>query len=133
MEADIIARIDQPAFFDASVPSTSRFLAAMVAAQDITGNTTIDELQRLAARLEVTFEVAKAHAYTVGIDHLAQHQRDDARRASKVARLAASASNQGERRAAIAQLNRILAELGLYYLPQVGDRLEIERGPQPRR
>jgi hypothetical protein len=127
LQSDIVERIDHPALFDSAAPTTARFLAALVQAEDRADRLPLDELESLASKLEVTFEVAKAHARVVGLQHLPRGKRDDARRAGKAARLAREASTDGERRAATTQLRRILDSLALYYLPDVSDRLEIER------
>lgn len=129
LKLDVLTRIEQPALFDSAVPTTSRFLTALVRAEDSIDDLDIDQLEQLAARLEVAFEVAKDHAAAVGIAHLPEDLRDDGRRASKAARLAQAAASDGERRAATTQLNRILDSMALYYMPSVTERLEIEAPP----
>ena len=126
LKLDIVTRIDHPALFDGAAQPTARFLSALVQADGVTVDTPVKELEAVASRLEVTFEVAKDHARTVGIAHLPEEHRDDARRASKVARLAQESPNEGERRAAMEQLNRILESMALYYMPDVDEVRAIE-------
>lgn len=128
LKLDLLARIDEPALFDGSEPLTARFLSALVEADDVADELPLPQLEALASRLEVSFEVAKAHARTVGIHHVPDDRRDDARRASKVARLARSATSDGERRAAVAQLGRILDGMALHYMPASVETLAIEQG-----
>lgn len=117
LQLDVLHRIEHPALFDGSAPSTARFLAALVRTDDATPDTPIGTLEQLAAQLEITFATAKQHAATAGITHLPEDKRDDARRAAKAAHLARETVSDGERRAARTQLNRILKDLGLHYMP----------------
>lgn len=127
LKLDLLARIDEPALFDGSEPLTARFLSALVEADDVADELPLPQLEALASRLEVSFEVAKAHARTVGIHHVPEDRRDDARRAAKVARLARAATSDGERRAAVAQLGRILDGMALHYMPASVETLAIEQ------
>lgn len=126
LQADVVYRIDHPALFDGSAPHTARFLAAMVAAQDLGPDTPVAQLEEAASKLEVAFAVAKRHAEAVGIAHLPEAKRDDVARASKIAKLARDAGTDGERTAALVQLNRVLGELAVHYLPPVHDPRELE-------
>lgn len=126
LQMDVVERIDHPALFDPQAPHTAALLAALVRAEDLDADGDTVALQHAAAEIEALFSVAVRHAQRVGIDHLPVQQRDDARRAQKVARLARDASSQGEREAALRQLNRILESLALYYLPPVKDVRELE-------
>ncbi|SDL52360.1 hypothetical protein [Tessaracoccus oleiagri] len=126
LKLDLLARIDHPALFDGSEPLTARFLSVLVEADDVAEDLPLPQLEALASRLEVSFEVAKAHADAVGIHHLPDDRRDDARRAAKVARLARAATSDGERRAAVAQLGRILDGMALHYMPSAVETLAIE-------
>ncbi|WP_040282984.1 hypothetical protein [Tessaracoccus massiliensis] len=78
--------------------------------------------------MELTFNVAQANAERLGLEHLPEGARSDARRAGKAARLAAGATTPGERQASLAQVKRILDSLALYYLPTLVERLAIEAG-----
>lgn len=127
---DVVYRIDNPAFFDPAAPHTAKFLAALVRAEDMNEDMPLSELEDAAGELELLFALAKRHAETVGVAHLPKEKRDDAKRAAKVARLAREAATDGERDAAITQLNRVLTSLALYYLPPINDvkALENPRG-----
>ena len=67
--------------------------------------------------LRLAFVLARQHAERVGIRHAAPEFRDGLRRAVKAARLVVGAGTEGERDAALGQLQRILDSLALYYLP----------------
>lgn len=128
--SDIVYRIDNSALFDSSVPTTERFQTALLVWDD-RADASLDELDALAADLEISFAVAKDNAETLGLFHLPETARSDARRASKAARLAADSANEGERNASLHQLSRILDSLALYYLPRVtGERSALD-SPHP--
>lgn len=126
---DIVRRIEQSALFDAAVPATAAFEAALVEFDDVTEQTPTDRVDELASRVEVAYNVAEANAERLGLEHLPETARDDARRAGKAARLAASASTPGERQASLRQVKKILDALALYYLPTINEKLELEAGP----
>ena len=126
LKLDVVKRIDRPALFDGAAEPTARFLSALVRAEDGAADLPLGALESLASELEVSFEVAKSNARAVGIAHLPEEHRDDARRAAKVARLAQESPNEGERRAAIEQLGRILESMALYYMPDVDEVRAIE-------
>lgn len=130
LREDIAYRIECSALFDSAVPTTAEFEAALVAFDDVTDATATDEIDALASDVEVTFNVAQANAERLGIAHLPNEARADARRAGKAARLAAEAATQGEREASLTQVKRILESLSLYYLPTLDERLAIEAGPR---
>lgn len=115
--ADIAYRIENSALFDAAVPTTAAFEAALVRCDAEAPALSPSELEGLATDLEIAYSVAVDHAETVGFQHLPSTARDDARRAHKAAQLADGAATDGEREAAVAQVIRILSSLALYYLP----------------
>lgn len=129
LREDIAYRIEVSALFDPKVPTTAEFEAALVTFDDVTDLTPTDELDDLATEVEVAFNVAQANAERLGLAHLPEHARGDARRAGKAARLAAGASTDGERQASLTQVKRILDSLALYYLPTIDEKLAIEGGP----
>lgn len=126
LREDIVERIERPALFDPAVPATAEFEAALVAFQDVTQDTPTERVDELASEVEVTFNVAQANAERLGLAHLPEDVRDDARRAAKAARLAQGATTEGERVASLHQVKRILDSLALYYLPTLNERLSIE-------
>lgn len=125
---DIVYRIEQPALFDASAPTTEAFLVALWEFDQIPDDAPPREAEEAAARVEVTYGLARRHAETVGIRHVAPEKADDVRRAAKVARLAVAGASEGERSAARAQLNALLASLSLHFLPDAAELRALE-GP----
>lgn len=118
MLSDVAYRIEQSALFDSAVPTTRSFTNAMAVWDDLDpASASEDDVVRLAGTLRLAFRTARAHAETVGIDHLPVTARADARRAAGAARLAVGARTDGERAAAQEQVVRILRSLALYYLP----------------
>ena len=117
LSADIVYRIEASALFDPASTPTKSFEVALVRADTEAGSLTLDDLDELATELKIAFSVARDHAGTVGIGHLPATEREDARRASKAARLASRAATEGEREAALARVVRILDALALHYLP----------------
>ncbi|HJE50761.1 MAG TPA: hypothetical protein K8V15_02055 [Tessaracoccus flavescens] len=118
MLADVAYRIEQSALFDSTVPTTRTFDNALAVWNDLGAeHASEDEVVRLAGALKLAFDTARAHAETVGLDHLPATARAEARRAAGAARLAVSATTDGERRAAQAQVIRLLKSLALHYLP----------------
>lgn len=128
LEADIVYRINNSALFDTAVPATERFQMALIAWQDASDDS-VEEMNSLAADVEIAYSVARANAETLGLFHLPETARPDGRRAAKAARLALSATNEGERQASRHQLMRILNSLALYYLPDVKDAARAIEGP----
>lgn len=126
LREDVVVRIDQPALFDAAAPTTADLLAAFVLADDIDDATPLAEMERIAGEVEIAFATAQRHAERVGIDHLPEASRADARRASKTARLVRDGATEGERRAAREQLGRILDAMGLAHLPSPKEIRAIE-------
>lgn len=121
MLGDIAYRIENAALFDPAAPTTRQFDAAMAMWADVSERTDLDEVVRRAGMVQLTFEAARAHAETIGLAHLPAQARDDARRAAKASRLAASSTSQAERDAALDTAVRILGSLALYYLPDPSD------------
>lgn len=121
LRTDLVYRIENPALFDSAVPTTAAFEQALVDFDDAPE----EEREHRATQVEVRFTVAMQHAERVGIRHAEPEHRDELTRAAKVARLAASANSDGERRAALTQLQRILDSLALYYLPSRIDHPEL--------
>lgn len=126
LKLDIVYRIEHPALFDPQAEHTARFQSALVRAEDLDDSAPVQALEKIASELEILFSVAKRHAEAVGIAHLPPQKREDGRRAAKVARLSKDAGSEGERAAALVQLNRVLASLSLHYLPAVKDVRAIE-------
>lgn len=127
---DIVYRIENPALFDAASPATNAFEVTLVRADVDPGSLTIDEYDALAADLEIAYAVARDNAETLGMGHLPEGAVEDARRASKAARLARRATSDGEREAALAQVVRILESLALHYLPAPATaRRQLTTGP----
>lgn len=124
---DIVRRIEQPALFDQAAPATAAFLEALAKYEDAGS---LDERERAAADVEMTYSVALDHAKAVGLNHLPEHARDAGRRAAKAARLAAQAATGGERDASLQQVKRILDSLALYYLPTLDEQLAVEPPPE---
>ena len=118
LSTDIVYRIDYPALFDTAVPATEQFHAALIRFDNATG-LPVGKVEDLAAEVEVAYAVARDNAETVGHRHLPEAARDDARRAADAARLAQGAGTEGERVAAMTQVQRILDSLALYYLPTI--------------
>lgn len=116
--SDVIARIEQPALFDPAVETTRRFTSALIQWDDGEESLGAAERSTLAARVRLTFQAARDHADTVGMDHLPTEARERAARAAKVLRLAASSSSAGERESAQRRGMEILDSLMLYYLPR---------------
>lgn len=133
LREDVAYRIENPALFDPAVPATAEFEAALVAFEDVNDSTRTIDVDALASEVEVTFNVAQANAERLGLMHLPEHARSDARRAGKAARLAAGATTEGEREASLTQVKRILDSLALYYLPTLDETLAIEAPPAPVR
>ena len=125
MLTDVAYRIENSALFDSSVALTSRFETALAAWSDLSDVTPAEELVRCSAAVQVSFDAARANPETLGIGHLPETARDDARRAAGAARLAANAGTEAERVVAHATVVRILSSLGLYYLP-APTRLQVE-------
>ncbi|MDO5501505.1 MAG: hypothetical protein Q4F67_17690, partial [Propionibacteriaceae bacterium] len=125
LREDVAYRIESSALFDPKVPATAEFEASLVAFDDVTDDTSTDQLDALASEVEVTFNVAQANAERLGLQHLPEDKRAEARRAGKAAHLAAGAATEGERRASLAQVKRILDSLALYYLPTIDEKLAI--------
>lgn len=115
---DIIYRIENSALFDNSDPVTARFQTALIAWDTYEG-TDLERLDQLAGDVEITFSVAQDHAETMGLQHLPETARAQARRASSAVRLAQGAATEGERTASMHQAARILDALALYYLPTI--------------
>lgn len=126
---DITYRIECSALFDPSVQLTRDFETALVLWADVTDATCEAEVIRLAGMVQITFDAARAHAETVGFDHLPTSLIDTARRAAKASRLAADATTEGERTAALNQTIRLLDSLALDYLPtELAVRKQLESG-----
>lgn len=119
LSTDIVYRIDNSALFDTSVPHTEQFHASLMLFDDLPDDAPISAVEAQAAEVEVAYSVARANAERLGLKHLPETVRDDARRASKAAHLAANATTDGERTASLTQAARILESLAIYYLPTI--------------
>ena len=121
LRGDLVYRVECPALFDPVVPRTAAFERALVEFDD-------DPSSERADRVELAFVLARQHAERVGIRHAAPEFRDGLRRAVKAARLVVGAGTEGERDAALGQLQRILDSLALYYLPDRVSRPALTGG-----
>lgn len=126
LRGDVAYRIENSALFDPTVATTARFETALTLWQDAPASDA--ERARLAAMVRVTFETARAHAETVGLGHLPDEARGQAKRAASAARLAASATTPAERANAERQVARILSALGLEHLTDPA-RPALQQGP----
>ncbi len=126
--SDIAYRVENAALFDSSVPTTARFEEALMLWDGLTSTVPEEELVRRSGMVKLTFATACAHAETIGLDHLPQQAREQARRAAKAARLARTSSSAHERQVALDQMIRILNSLALHYLPNPADaRRQLEQ------
>ncbi len=125
MRTDLVYRIEQPALSDPGAPTTAAFEESLAAFAADDG-TDLLRLEDLAARVEVTFNVAVEHAERKGLGHVPPAHRADIRRAAKAARLAAGAGTEGERQASLTQVRRILDSVALYYLPSTDETPALE-------
>lgn len=126
--SDIVYRIENSALFDSAVPATASYQTALIRFDDaVAADVPLQQLDDIAAEVEIAYAVARDHAETVGIAHLPATARPSAERAAKAARLAARASTEGERVASLQQVVKILDSLALYYLPTIdAETLAIE-------
>lgn len=115
--SDIIYRIEHPALFDVAVDTSRAFTTALLQWDNTASGLSTQERTKLAARIRLTFDAARQHAETVGLNHVPQAQRDDVTRAAKALRLAADAATEDEAVAARRRAVDILKSLTLYYLP----------------
>lgn len=111
---DVVYRIENPALFDAAVPTTQAFELAL-----LLWNQDASDAAALASELESSFEAARRHAEAVGLDHLPEHARPVAERAVKAATTALTSGNEAERAVAREQAAKLLNSLALYYLPPI--------------
>lgn len=123
LRSDLLYRLENPALFDPEVPTTAAFEEALVEFETCPSRAAAD-------RVEIRFQVARDNAERMGLRHVARGARDEVAKAAKVARLAAGASSDGERAAALARLQRILDSLALHYLPIRVEQLAIDRSPR---
>ncbi|MDO5094752.1 MAG: hypothetical protein Q4D79_15285 [Propionibacteriaceae bacterium] len=130
LRTDLIYRIENPALFDPSVPTTAAFEKALAR---FTEAADPQQLELRADRVELTFTLARQHAERVGLRHVVPEDRDDVQRAAKVARMARRAATPGERAAALKQLQKILDALTLYYLPRRVELAELMAEPNAPR
>ncbi len=126
LRSDVVERIDHPALFDGTDPHTANLLATLVQVDEQGDDVPVAALEELATELEMAFAVARRNAEVRGIDHVPAAHRDEMRRAAKIARLVDGASTDGERTAALHQLNQVLRSLALHYLPTFDEVRAIE-------
>lgn len=130
--SDVVYRIEHPALFDPTVPTTKAFTAALIEWDNNQDHLSGAELSTLAARIGIAFDTARAHAEAVGMDHLPDDAKEPAGRAAKALRVATSASTgKAEREAALGRANAILEGLLLYYLPRPREVQALVQGRQP--
>lgn len=131
--SDIVYRIESPALFDPVAEPTRAFTAALIEWDNNRSRLSPAELSTLAARIKLLFEAARAHAETVGIDHLPETARIPAGRAAKALRIATSHSaSPAERSAALAKAAEIIESMMLYYLPSVSETRSLAGGNSPK-
>lgn len=109
LRTDLVYRLENPALFDPTVPTTAAFTAAVADFDD-------SPSQDAANRVEVRFQIARQFAERVGTQHVPAEHRDELLQAVEVARSVAGASSE-ERTAALAQLQHLLDALALPHLP----------------
>lgn len=127
--SEVIARIESPALFDPTVPSTRKFTELMVRWDHDRGRLRPDQRLELASRLRVAFDTARAHAESLGLNHIPASQRDDARTALHALRLSKdSGATEAERRAALQRASSILHSLMLHYLPTPDELAQLGGG-----
>lgn len=127
---DVIYRIENPALFDAAVPTTAEFTSALIAWDNREGLNPA-EISTLAAEVERTFAVAKAHAETVGMAHLGE-ARGQAETALKAFRVTQDkAASPAEKKAALDRAIAVLDSLMLYYLPRPTEVEALMTGTTP--
>lgn len=114
---DVVYRIENSALFDNAVPESKEFQLELMRWDDNQAHLSAGELQELARSVALAFDTARANAERVGLKHLPLTARRTAHQARKAATLARSAPTEGEREAARAKVAKLLARLGLYYLP----------------
>ena len=129
--SDIAYRIENSALFDNAVPVTRDFQVLLMRWDDEQAGLPAAERATLARQLELAFDTARDHAETVGLSHLPSTARQDGERAVKAARLAARATSEGERKAALEQATRLLSSLALYYLPRPDEVPKMLGGSPP--
>lgn len=129
---DLVYRIENSALFDPAVEQTREFTLLLARWDDDHARLAADEVASLARELELSFATARAHAEAIGLAHLPAESRAEAGRAVKAVHLARGASTDGERAAAIDRVNRILASLALYYLPDPVETRQALTGSRPQ-
>lgn len=127
---DVVYRIENSALFDNAVPESKEFQLELMRWDDHQARLTADELQELSRSVALAFDTARANAERIGLKHLPLTARRTAHQAAKAATLARSASTEGEREAARAKVAKLLARLGLYYLPSAR-KAPLMLGGQP--
>ncbi|RRD48518.1 hypothetical protein [Arachnia propionica] len=127
---DLPYRVENPALFDASCPTTEALTLALFEWDSTWARLDDDALVALSSRVVGAFHAARHHAERVGMDHLPPGAREDARRAVGALRLAAAASSAGERTAALKQAIDLLDDLALHYLPTGAETREVLNGRQ---
>lgn len=128
---DVVYRIESSALFDSSVPLTKEFTLLLMQWDDEHRRLDGQALDALSRRISIAFDTARAHAETLGLNHLPLTARRPARRAVKAARLATEAVTEGERVAARTQLAKLLEGLRLHYLPSPSEAPLMVGGSRP--
>lgn len=129
--SDLAYRVDNPALFDAAVPETEALTLALFRWDSEWPRLETEDRVALAAQVVSFFRAARRHAERVGMRHLPETARDDARRALKAIRLALDESTTpAERKAAAGLARQLLSGLALYYLPS---RAEVSNALGGRR
>lgn len=129
--SDVIYRVESSALFDPAVDATREFTLLLAQWDSRTPSMEPDAVMELAREVELAFDTARAHAETLGLDHLPRTARPTARRAIKSLQLAEGATTDGERTAALTRANQLLGSLALYYLPDPAETAAALGGGRP--
>lgn len=127
--SDVVARIEWPALFDPTVPTTLELTRLLTRWDDDRTRLPVDQRLELASRIRVAFDAALGHARRIGMGHIPDTQRGRAQQALAALRLSRSdGATSAERRAALTKANDILRTITLHYLPTPDDVAMLEGG-----
>lgn len=130
---DVVYRIENSALFDPATEPTRIFTETLARWDHDRSRLRPDQRQELAAEVRVTFDRARAHAQTLGLNHLPSEAQPKARVAAQALKLAADTSTtKEEREAATRKANDILESLMLYYLPRPTELVQLLGGKAPK-
>ena len=130
---DLMYRIQNPALFDATCPTTEPFQLALVEWDGTAEHLGTAGRSALASRVVATFRHARHHAEQVGMGHLPRPARRAAKRAVKALRVATNRhATETERVTALERAVALLDGLVLHHLP-TGAEIRQAVGTQHRR